>query len=586
MNSNYSMIKIVCRNIYEYFKKTKIYGILEQLSFFLRTIFFYINIKIIETLFDHIQTNKSVDIIIYSLLIIGAFKVINEILMLISKYLMVKNSYSNMGKFMVDFQNKLSRVEPYNFEDTKFLDNVNRIKECLEYESLGYFATNCIQIIIYYISIIVFTIYYLYNMYPVLTLIVLFAFLPTIMNNIFNIKTFENFENNTISIRRQAETYKKYIVNRNYFKETRLLGIFNFFYNRYVDFIQRIYIEQWKVSKKIFVTHIVVSIISVLGLVFSILILLYVTIKGFISIGEFATVFFLLSQFFSTIEELVQGKLTNFLETYVQVKNFYKLMDMEEKSYLSKEVNIFEGIIVDNVYFGYPNKDNNIINGINIKLESNKVYALVGPNGSGKTTFSKLLLGIYTPNKGDITIFGRNTKKYRGYDLYDYSTVVFQDFKKYKMTLAENVNISISDEYIDEIKIRENLNKSGFTKKIGLNQMLSPEFDGIDLSGGEWQRIAITRAIHRKYELIVLDEPTSAIDPIEEDKIYEYFRVFSKNKISLIVTHRLASAKIADEIIVMNDGQILETGSHEQLLEKKSFYYDMWKKQERLYKKM
>ncbi|MBK0348438.1 ABC transporter ATP-binding protein [Aerococcaceae bacterium zg-ZJ1578] len=586
MSSNYSMIKIAYRNIYEYFKKAKIYGILEQSSFFLRTLFFYINIQVIEILFDNIQANKSVDVIIYSLLMIGTFKIVSEILTLISKYLMVKNSYSNMGKFMVDFQNKLSRVEPYNFEDTKFLDNINRIKECLEYESLGHFATNCIQIILYYTSIIIFTVYYLYNLYPVLTLIVVFAFVPTIMNHTLNIKMFENFENNTIPIRRQADTYKKYIVNRKYFKETRLLGIFSFFYKRYVVLLDRIYIEQWKVSKKIFVSHMAISIVSVSGLVFSILILLYVTINCFISIGEFATVFFLLSQFFSTIEELVQGKLTDFLETYVQVKNFYQFMDMEEKSNLSKEGDIAEGIIANNIYFGYPNKEKDTINGINIKLESNKVYALVGPNGSGKTTLSKLLLGIYVPKKGEISVFGRDTKKYRDYDLYDNSTAVFQDFQKYKMSLAENVTISIADSYIDEMKIRENLNKTGFTKNIQLNQILSPEFDGIDLSGGEWQRIAITRAIHRKHELIVLDEPTSAIDPIEEDKLYEYFRTFSKNKISLIVTHRLASAKLADEIIVMNEGRIVETGSHEQLLNKKSFYYDMWQKQETLYKKL
>lgn len=218
---------------------------------------------------------------------------------------------------------------------------------------------------------------------------------------------------------------------------------------------------------------------------------------------------------------------------------------------------------LSNVSFTYPNAKDPALKNISLEIKPGEVLAIVGENGSGKSTLVKLILGLYKPDEGDIEYFGGDQEM---------KTAVFQNYMNYAMTLAtlaENISISRKDlNYEDLNNAVANFGLVLDPQKFfnGINTLLAKEFGGIDLSGGEWQKVAIGRGIYRKFDFIAFDEPTASIDPIEETKIYEKIRSLSKNKTAVIVTHRMASVRFADKIIVMKEGRIVEYGNHESLM--------------------
>lgn len=204
------------------------------------------------------------------------------------------------------------------------------------------------------------------------------------------------------------------------------------------------------------------------------------------------------------------------------------------------------------------------------------------------------MTGLYLPTEGNVLIGGVDTAKISPKALYKGISGVFQKYKRYKMTLEENIAISSTEEiqYQNHEDVKEKLqmavckadleiNEEKFPK--GYETMLSREFDGIDLSGGQWQRLAIARGFYRAHNMIVLDEPTAAIDPVEESKIYKKFSEMSKGKTAIIVTHRLGSAKIADRIVVMDKGKMVEIGTHEELIKAEGKYAEMYEAQSKWY---
>ena len=211
----------------------------------------------------------------------------------------------------------------------------------------------------------------------------------------------------------------------------------------------------------------------------------------------------------------------------------------------------------------------------------------MGENGAGKSTLVRLLTGIYCPTQGRVLVGGLDTASYAPSSVLKGSSGVFQKYQRYKMTLQENVAISDITMGTNQSRIMLALKEAGFEKdRIGLDDMISPEYDGVDLSGGQWQRVAIARGLYRGNGFIVLDEPTSAIDPIEETLIYKQFAHLAKGKCALVVTHRIGSARLADRIIVMDAGRIVEAGTHEELIARSGQYAKMWEAQAQWYERV
>jgi len=227
-----------------------------------------------------------------------------------------------------------------------------------------------------------------------------------------------------------------------------------------------------------------------------------------------------------------------------------------------------------NKYYG----SNHVIKGISFEINSGEKIGLLGKNGAGKTTLVRIFLVLYLPDEGSVQLHCLDTAKHGFAALYNGVSGVFQNFQKYAMTLDENVRMSdlTRNASTEEVLTQASINLDEETFPAGAKTMLAREFDGVDLSGGQWQRVALARGLYRVHNLVVLDEPTAAIDPLEESKIYRLFTEISKDKTAIIITHRLGSTKMADRVLVMDSGKIVATGTHESLMAEGGLYATMF----------
>ena len=320
---------------------------------------------------------------------------------------------------------------------------------------------------------------------------------------------------------------------------------------------------------------------------------LYVGLKaifGFITVGSAL-------KYISAYANLVDS-VSSIFYSYIEINikaeylsYFYDYMEIENKQYEGsiptekRDDNEFE-IEFRDVSFKYPNTDNFVIRHVNQKIKIGTKTAVVGKNGAGKTTFIKLLCRLYEPTEGQILLNGIDIRYYDYKDYAQLFSVVFQDFNLFSFSIAENV---ASGKDFDAEKVTNCLERSGFGERLakmpkGINTNIYQHNDeGVEISGGEAQKIAIARALYKDAPLVILDEPTSALDPISEYEIYRHFDEMVQDKTSIYISHRMSSCRFCDNILVFDEGQIVEQGSHEQLVNNKGLYSELWHAQAQYY---
>lgn len=479
---------------------------------------------------------------------------------------------------------KIKRIDPVRFEDTGFLDDLNKAREGVKAITMFCMLVFvCISFYgVYFVSVGI----YLFRLKPILILTLLLAFIPAMLAQIVNVRIFAALEDESAPLRREYDYYQKAICDREYFKETRILGAFRFFYQRFEDTMKVLTGKIWKAERKVALLQLLLDFTTFAGMGLSAYLLFTATMSGEITVGMFAAVFAALTQIFSIMQEIVRQHMGNMNKDMGKVVNFIRLLDMPERIGEEGEIDLTKGIAAENISFCYPGKDTPSVQNVSLNIAGGETIAIVGENGAGKSTLVRLLTGIYRPTEGTVLIGGLDTAKYSSSSVYKGISGVFQRYQRYKMTLKENVAISDPAIEADPDKIKSVLDEAGFEKdSVALDDMLSPEFNGIDISGGQWQRVAIARGLYRVNGFIVLDEPTSAIDPIEETKIYKQFAHLAEGKCALIVTHRIGSAKLADRIIVMDSGKIVDIGTHEELIARPGQYARMWEAQAQWYER-
>ncbi|UTC63104.1 ABC transporter ATP-binding protein [Treponema sp. OMZ 787] len=321
------------------------------------------------------------------------------------------------------------------------------------------------------------------------------------------------------------------------------------------------------------------------------LIFLFVGLKAIYGSIAVSEVFFYIGAiniFSAQIYEAVDG-LTTLVPSDKSRQKLLNFLDIDEKKYsgtlsIKKDAPlIFE---LKNLSFKYPDQDKYALKNINLKIDANQKLAMVGKNGSGKTTLIKLLVRLYEPTEGEILLNGVNIKDY-DYDEYiDIFSIVFQDFKLLSLKLGENVAASST---YDKEKVSDSLSKTGmedFYKKHGSEAYLYQNFEteGIEASGGEAQKIAMARAIYHGGKIFILDEPTAALDPISEAEIYSHFDTITSKNTAIYISHRLSSCKFCDQIAVMDEGNLIQYGNHDELVsDTRGKYYELWNAQAKHY---
>lgn len=401
-----------------------------------------------------------------------------------------------------------------------------------------------------------------------------------------------DFNASTVDMNILSEHFLNYIEHYGAGKDIRLYNMGDFLGDSYFALDKDYWERNLRNSYKIAAWNLPVTVLNTV-LKFGIYaVLIYTALQGGITIGSIAkyvTCIMLLAETLINVVRTIQIALDN--NHYL--KRYFSYFDIPNNMYqgsLTVEKRDDNEYYVEfrNVSFKYPNTEAYALKNVNLKFKIGEKLAIVGMNGSGKTTFIKLLCRLYDPTEGEILLNGVNIQKY-DYDEYiSVFSVVFQDFSLFSFKLGEVV---ASSKTFNENKVYECLQKVNFCERLhempeGVHTYLYKGYDqsGIEISGGEAQKIALARALYKDSPFILLDEPTAALDPISEYEVYSNFNAISGDKTTVYISHRLASCRFCDKIAVFDKGQIVQRGSHDELVADESGkYYELWHAQAQYY---
>ena len=369
-------------------------------------------------------------------------------------------------------------------------------------------------------------------------------------------------------------------------KEVKVFGLSNFFSSRYKKLANEYYQANKKISVRRAAWGGLISILGSLGYYLAYIVIIFKTINGELTLGDLI----FLSGSFLRLRSLMESILIRFssiADSALYLRDLFDFLEMEpqiksKKNALSFPKNISQGFTFENVGFRYPQMEKWVLRGINFTLHPREKLALVGENGAGKTTLVKLLSRLYDPNEGRILLEGYDLKDYDLQGLRDAVGVIFQDYVKYHLTVEENIAVGRIEERHNHLKILEAAKKSSANKVIeklpeGYQQMIGRWFKrGTNLSGGEWQKIAIARAYMREAKLLILDEPTAALDARAEHEVFRKFLELTLDKCAVLISHRFSTVRMADRIIVLHEGRLIEQGTHDELLLAKGQYSELF----------
>ena len=388
---------------------------------------------------------------------------------------------------------------------------------------------------------------------------------------------------------RRMKYYSSVLLTDTYAKEVRLFGSGSFFKQRYIEAFADKYRAMSTIRGKLAWNLSVWEVLSAGGNAVAFYQVVVQAINKQITAGNVL----LFIQALNYIQDSLQVLFSEFFglqEALIFMERLYKFLDSKptmELTLSSKNLPnpIASGIVFDNVSFAYP--DGRLaLDRVSFILKPDKTVALVGENGAGKTTIIKLLARLYDPTAGRILIDGIDLKQLDLAQWRSQIAVVFQDFCHYSLTVGENIALGDLTALESADRLKQAATKAGIANKIDrLEQqyqtLLGKQFDGTELSGGEWQKIAIARAFIRekRSQLLVLDEPTAALDPRSESEIYSRFSELVRGKTAILVTHRLASVSMCDRILVLKAGRLIEQGTHRKLLQQQEEYAHLWQMQ-------
>lgn len=412
----------------------------------------------------------------------------------------------------------------------------------------------------------------------------------TIINFMYRRKTV-NYMWRRSKERRQMNYYSDMMVNKDMVKEIRMFGLSDTFIDRYSSVFNVYYKGMRRLICSEYIWHIALAIVhSAVTCVFYILIATKV-MQGTVGIGEYSLYTSALTSVSATVGSLITLS-AHIYEGTLFIDNLISFIKEKQTVVPSVEapLTVAHGaahtIEFENVSFSYPGSDKRVLKNINLKFRPGETVVLVGLNGAGKTTFIKLLTRLYDPTEGRILLDGRDIKEYDTAELYKTFGIIFQDFGKYAASISENIAFGNVNKDADDKRVREaakQANAEIFIDKLpdGYDTPLMRYFEknGTELSIGQWQKLAIARAFYSDADILILDEPTASLDPMAEQEIFNQFDELRQDKMTIFVSHRLSSATIASKIIVLEYGELVEEGTHKELMAKGGKYYELFSTQ-------
>jgi ATP-binding cassette subfamily B protein len=371
-------------------------------------------------------------------------------------------------------------------------------------------------------------------------------------------------------------------------REIRLFGLGNYFILLFRKSFLKTKEEEISIIKKRALIELVSDLFKAVAVLITLLFIASRTVNGTISLGQMAMFLVAFRQGMICIKDLF-GSLAGLYEDSLFIGDTFEFLNLKENIQAVRPVVLTEAlkksISADNLSFTYPGNKIRTIDSISFEIKKGEIIALVGPNGAGKSTLVRLLCRFYDPDSGSIKYDGNDIKNMDPEQYRKFLSVVFQDFMLYNLNAGENIRLGNIDESNPDEKINSAASVTGINDLIrtlpdGFSTLIGNLFDDSrELSWGEWQKLALARALFRDAPVLILDEPSSALDADTEFDIFSRFRAIVKGRTTILISHRFSNVSLADRIMVLDKGKIIETGTHDELMKKSGMYFDMYTKQ-------
>ena len=473
-----------------------------------------------------------------------------------------------------------------DFEDSELQDRLERARRqttgrmTLMTQVFGQ-AQDVITIISFSAGLIVYA--------PWLIVLLLLALVPAFLGEAhFNAQSYSLNYTRTPE-RRELDYLRQTGASAETAKEVKIFGLNGFLMERYRFLAERFYEANRRLATRRAFWGALLTAIGTLGYYVAYAFIAWRTLRGEFSIGDLT----FLSGSFRRLRSLLENLLISFSQVAGQalyLDDLFSFFEIEPEIVSPVDPQPFprpisSGFTFENVGFRYPGAERWAVRNLSFTLRAGEVLALVGENGAGKTTLVKLLARLYDPDEGRIVLDGHDLREYDLDELRSNIGVIFQDFVRYHMTAAENIAVGRIDAAADRERIVAAARSSMADEMIrrlplGYDQMIGKRFrSGVELSGGEWQKVAIGRAYMRDAQLLILDEPTAALDARAEFEVFQRFKELSSGKTAVLISHRFSSVRMADRILVLADGEIEAEGTHEELLGQSGRYAELFELQ-------
>jgi len=418
-------------------------------------------------------------------------------------------------------------------------------------------------------------------------ILILFAIPIAAVKWYYSTKMYE-WEINRTAFERESVYLSQVLTTDAYAKEVRIFNLANPLKAKFKTLRELLYKEKYKISNKQAQAGVLAKGAEILAMTCAYGYIAFKAFHGQITIGDLVMFFQAFQRGQSAIQQLL-GAGVGLYNNRLFLTQLFDLLEMPSILQESEEPIELEGspetLSLEQVSFIYPYTDVQVLTDITLTLRKGQVIALVGENGSGKTTLIKLLCRLYDPTSGIIKWDGTDITKVSLTDLRSRISVIYQDFSKYHFTVGENIAIG---DYADEMVKEHTVQAATYTGAHDFISELPEQYDqqlgrwfkgGHELSGGQWQKIALSRAFYKDADIIILDEPSSSIDPLAEASIFQHFRATANDKILSLITHRIYNLKMADQIVVLDGGHIVEIGDHKTLMDLQGTYKAMFDQQ-------
>ena len=489
---------------------------------------------------------------------------------------------------------KMMQMRFYHLENPDVLDQISKAQDgLLGYgNNLGGFQAlinNIISILSNFLSVI--GIIYIIAQINIWLIFILIGIVGLRLWNQSQIKklNIQQWEERK-RMNRENEYYSSLLTDFKYGKDIRLYACKDLLITKNKEYIEDTYQYQIKINQKFKKLTIIDNLFNMINQLLTYGYVAYYFIQSYISIAQYSLYVTSINTFISSSYSIFNSFL-NIRQNTKMMSEFKKFMEIDATYQEGNvKINPNDPIVLEfkDVSFAYPNTTEYVLRHINYRMEGQKKISIVGENGAGKSTFIKLLMRLYDPTEGEILLNGINIKEIPIQDYYALFSVVFQDYQLIGFNLGEQIT---SSDTFDEEKVLQILSEVQFNHKMenlqkGLATSMLKYFDdqGIELSGGESQKIAIARALFKDGKILILDEPTSALDPLAEYEIYSQFHKMTQGKLTFYISHRLSSCRFCDEIMVLEHGEIVQLGHHDKLiLDEKGKYFEMFKAQAKYY---